>query len=741
MTAELVSIIIPAHNYGRYLTECVESIFAQTWPHWEVIIVDDASTDTTPEIAAQLKERTPGKIFYHRVSHLGVAEARNHALLHARGEYILPLDADDMLHPDAIELMITAIRKDPQIGFVYSALQNYGALPGESEHWFPGTFRKEHMLQENLAACTSLWKRSLWSAGVKYRAVIFEDWDLWLQCVERGLRGEYLPQVLLRYRMNQQGAHIQNRFRALQAQLQEMSLFPNLYSPELAAWSAQGLIHAPECFSRPSLVICPQPGSPASERMQGELLTIAQTFLDRGHFVVWLGTFTDATEQVPGIVQLRVPAEVTPESISSRLMTLGREVITLSDTGAAWTSEFRRAPNVYSIVSFGADFDSNADLHVQISGNTFTFDIRLAVTSIPGTVHSARDFAECVLKIHGENVSLRQGIGGRFRKTLSNLAGRSREYFLLHPAPHTSQNEATVIIASRGDDPAVLERTLAALRTCPEACAIQLVISEAGSISARLRQMVAEYGVQLSSGDPSAFLSDTATPWAIVLRDDIIVDRDFFKFFRRYLQETGDRTVFLAEYAQLFPLPDHALPGSEIPASWLAERRYRPRNPQPGAIAFRPRDFTDLAWEIMKQALQGSPGRLTSIVEQRDRHIVWLQRDLIFRQWQVPRHPVTKDFQMPLGGWPDQKLQARILTETAEKLLQAQDLPAAVETFEMASALRPDDITATLGLARSLLARGQLPLASHFARVALALDPDNLTARNLLHYYTQLEAR
>lgn len=92
------SVVIPAYNYGRYLVRAVESVEAQRGPSYEIIVVDDGSTDETPEVAAGLGTR----IEYIRQANAGVAAARNAGLEQARGRYVIFLDADDRMAEGAL---------------------------------------------------------------------------------------------------------------------------------------------------------------------------------------------------------------------------------------------------------------------------------------------------------------------------------------------------------------------------------------------------------------------------------------------------------------------------------------------------------------------------------------------------------------------------------------------------------------------------------------------------------------
>src|SRR5690349_16045680 len=94
-----VSVVIPTYNYGRFIAESVESAIRQTFPPYEVIVVDDGSTDGTGSIVKRFGE----KVRYIRQENLGVCAARNHGVQVSKGKVIAFLDADDRLEPTALE--------------------------------------------------------------------------------------------------------------------------------------------------------------------------------------------------------------------------------------------------------------------------------------------------------------------------------------------------------------------------------------------------------------------------------------------------------------------------------------------------------------------------------------------------------------------------------------------------------------------------------------------------------------
>jgi glycosyltransferase involved in cell wall biosynthesis len=112
--APLVSVVIPCYNQAHFLGEAIESVLAQRHPRLEVIVVDDGSPDDTSEVAA----RYPG-VRCVRQENQGLSAARNAGLRHSGGEYVVFLDADDRLLPEAIEAGLRGFEAHPECAFVY----------------------------------------------------------------------------------------------------------------------------------------------------------------------------------------------------------------------------------------------------------------------------------------------------------------------------------------------------------------------------------------------------------------------------------------------------------------------------------------------------------------------------------------------------------------------------------------------------------------------------------------------
>lgn len=119
-----VSVLIPTHNYGRFLAQALESVFAQSYSDYEVIVVDDGSTDDTREVASKFPQ-----VRYLYQEQTGVATARNRLLEEAQGEFAAFLDADDLWLPDKLEKQVAYMEKHPDCGILFTAVQNISDRP------------------------------------------------------------------------------------------------------------------------------------------------------------------------------------------------------------------------------------------------------------------------------------------------------------------------------------------------------------------------------------------------------------------------------------------------------------------------------------------------------------------------------------------------------------------------------------------------------------------------------------
>jgi glycosyltransferase involved in cell wall biosynthesis len=111
----LVSIVTPAFNQGEFLAETIDSVLAQKYPNMEYLVLDDGSTDSTPEVAG----RYAGRIRYERQTNMGQARTLNRGWAISRGEYLGYLSSDDILSPEAIDVLTQVLHNDPECVCVF----------------------------------------------------------------------------------------------------------------------------------------------------------------------------------------------------------------------------------------------------------------------------------------------------------------------------------------------------------------------------------------------------------------------------------------------------------------------------------------------------------------------------------------------------------------------------------------------------------------------------------------------
>lgn len=203
-----VSILIPAYNAQRYLTQAVESMLAQTYRDFECIVVDDGSTDATPRLLAELAERDP-RLRAIRVPHGGIVEALNAGLYAARGELIARMDSDDISLPDRLERQIQFLDANPEVvalGTKIILVDPYASPLWEIDIHCEHARIEEEMLRGNGWAIfhpTVVIRRAALDKVGVYRPEYqwSEDLDLFLRLAQVGKLAN-LPEVLLRYRQH-----------------------------------------------------------------------------------------------------------------------------------------------------------------------------------------------------------------------------------------------------------------------------------------------------------------------------------------------------------------------------------------------------------------------------------------------------------------------------------------------------------------------------------------------------------
>lgn len=195
----LVSVIVPLYNAAPYITETLESILQSTYRPLEVIVMDDGSTDESLRIAQQWALAHPECRVLSQAN-AGVSAARNHAIREAQGQYILPVDADDLIGSTYIEHAVAAIEERPEIRVVGCQAMMFGAV---HKPWQLPPFSHALLARKNMIPVTSLFRKADWQrcGGFCEENIYREDWDFWLSMFELGGDYHLLPEVGLHYRV------------------------------------------------------------------------------------------------------------------------------------------------------------------------------------------------------------------------------------------------------------------------------------------------------------------------------------------------------------------------------------------------------------------------------------------------------------------------------------------------------------------------------------------------------------
>ena len=199
------TVCITLYNYAAFVIEALESVYAQTSKPLAVVVVDDCSRDDgvarVERWMRRFGDRFAGVRLARHAQNAGLARARNGAIDLAASPYVMVLDADNLLYPRCIERLLCSLDASPY-AFAYSILERFGEHRGllGTSSWDP-----EHLKLENYVDAMALVRKVTWEQLGGYermRTGGWEDYDFWCRCVEAGLDGLFVPEILARYRVH-----------------------------------------------------------------------------------------------------------------------------------------------------------------------------------------------------------------------------------------------------------------------------------------------------------------------------------------------------------------------------------------------------------------------------------------------------------------------------------------------------------------------------------------------------------
>jgi glycosyltransferase involved in cell wall biosynthesis len=205
MNVPLVSVVIPTYNYGHFLAEAIQSVLEQTFRDFEIIVVDDGSTDNTREVIEQFGD----SVRYIHQNNQGVAVARNNGIKAARGQYIAFLDADDLWLPQKLQLQTALFEECPHVGLVYSTVYLFESKSGAIVGEYPvsccrkGKVLRDLYMYPFIPSPTPLIPKDVFNVVGCFdnRFDPKEDSEMWLRIAAR-YEFAFVPKPLAKYRLH-----------------------------------------------------------------------------------------------------------------------------------------------------------------------------------------------------------------------------------------------------------------------------------------------------------------------------------------------------------------------------------------------------------------------------------------------------------------------------------------------------------------------------------------------------------
>lgn len=205
----LVSVVVPVYNMESFLPETLDSILASDYPNFEVIVVDDGSKDASYRVACDYAKKDR-RVRAYTQPNGGACAARNQAVRLAEGEFILPVDADNLIESTLIADSVKEIVKDPSVKVVAPRADFFGERTGE---WKLPPFSLHLLARKNIMDTCALYRKKEWERVGGYCETIIarEDWEFWIAVLKDGGKVVRLPKIGLHYRIRNVSKRVTDR--------------------------------------------------------------------------------------------------------------------------------------------------------------------------------------------------------------------------------------------------------------------------------------------------------------------------------------------------------------------------------------------------------------------------------------------------------------------------------------------------------------------------------------------------
>lgn len=204
----LISVIMPCYNMKAFVADSIRSVIGQSYPNWELLITDDASTDGTVDILKTFGEKDQRIHIEAKERNSGIADTRNQCIKRAQGQFLAFLDADDLWHPDKLERQLRFMT-DKNIGFSYSTydwIDEDGKSMDKSINTI-GDLNYTAYLRNTIIGCSTVMiDRSIIGEIVVPRFRTSEDTATWLDILRKGFKAYAIEEPLVSYRIRRKSA-------------------------------------------------------------------------------------------------------------------------------------------------------------------------------------------------------------------------------------------------------------------------------------------------------------------------------------------------------------------------------------------------------------------------------------------------------------------------------------------------------------------------------------------------------
>lgn len=195
----VISIIIPSYNSEATLNSTLNSVIVQDFQDWEAIIINDGSTDKTEEIALQWVSKDK-RFKYYSKENEGLGKTRNFGINKALGNYILPLDSDNLIEKDFVGSALSVFENNSNFGVVYGNAEYFGDINGL---WKVEEYNLEKILIHNYIDACAIYKKELWQQVGGYDEQMpfqgHEDWEFWIALGNINVEFYHLNKITFKY--------------------------------------------------------------------------------------------------------------------------------------------------------------------------------------------------------------------------------------------------------------------------------------------------------------------------------------------------------------------------------------------------------------------------------------------------------------------------------------------------------------------------------------------------------------